>query len=137
MNGYQYRCAVTGNGSSVTSNAATLTVTPKQYTLTVVLNGGSGTTTSGKYAEGAVVQIDAGTRSNYRFTGWTSSNGGTFADASSASTTFTMPAADTTITANWAYSGGGRPHHLRHHRPRCGKTARCASAPAGHPGEPP
>ena len=109
MNGYQYRCAVTGNGSSVTSNAATLTVTPKQYTLTVVLNGGSGTTTSGKYAEGAVVQIDAGTRSNYRFTGWTSSNGGTFADASSASTTFTMPAADTTITANWAYSGGGGP----------------------------
>lgn len=30
-------------------------------------------------------------------------NGGSFADASSASTTFTMPAADTTITANWQY----------------------------------
>ena len=107
MNGYQYCCEVTGNGSSVTSDAATLTVTPKQYTLTVVLNGGSGTTTSGEYAAGAVVQIDAGTRSSHRFTGWTTSNGGTFADASSTSTTFTMPAADTTITANWAYSGGG------------------------------
>ena len=107
MNGYQYRCVVTGNGSSVTSDAATLTVTPKQYTLTVVLNGGSGTTTGGKYAAGAVVQIDAGTRSSHCFTGWTSSNGGTFADASSTSTTFTMPAADTTITANWQYSGGG------------------------------
>ena len=107
MSGYQYHCVVTGNGSSVTSDAATLTVTPKQYTLMVVLNGGSGTTTSGEYAAGAVVQIDAGTRSSHRFTGWTTSNGGTFADASSTSTTFTMPAADTTITANWAYSGGG------------------------------
>lgn len=83
------------------------TVVPKTYTLTVDLNGGSGGTTDGEYAEGAVVNIDAGSRSNYRFDGWTSSNGGSFANASSASTTFTMPAADTTITANWTYSGGG------------------------------
>ena len=73
------------------------------YTLTVNLNGGSGSTTGGKYPEGEVVHIDAGSRSNYRFTGWTTSNDGSFADASSASTTFTMPAADTTITANWQY----------------------------------
>ena len=71
------------------------------------MNGGSGNTTSGVYPAGKVVNIDAGSRSNYRFTGWTTSNGGSFADASSASTTFTMPAADTTITANWTYSGGG------------------------------
>lgn len=83
------------------------TVVPKTYTLTVDLNGGSGGTTCGEYAEGAVVNIDAGSRSNYRFAGWTSTNGGAFADASSASTTFTMPAADTTITAAWSYIGGG------------------------------
>ena len=77
------------------------------YTLTVNLNGGSGNTTNGVYPAGEVVNIDAGSRSNYRFTGWTTSNGGSFADASSASTTFTMPAADTTITANWEYNGGG------------------------------
>lgn len=77
------------------------------YTLTVNLNGGSGTTTGGEYTEGTAVPIDAGSRSNYRFNGWTSSNGGTFTDASSASTTFTMPAADTTITATWSYNGGG------------------------------
>ena len=73
------------------------------YTLTVNLNGGSGNTTGGQYPAGKVVNIDAGSRSSYRFTGWTTSNGGSFADASSASTTFTMPAADTTITANWQY----------------------------------
>ena len=77
------------------------------YTLTVDLNNGSGSATGGKYAAGAVISIDAGTRTNYRFTGWTSSNGGDFASASSASTTFTMPANDTTITANWRYTGGG------------------------------
>ncbi len=77
------------------------TVAPVTYPLTVELNGGSGSTTGGEYAESDVIQIDAGTRSGYRFSGWTSSNGGSFADASSASTTFTMPAADTTITALW------------------------------------
>ena len=77
------------------------------YTLTVKLNGGSGSTTGGEYPAGEAIHIDAGSRSNYRFNGWTSSNGGTFTDASSASTTFTMPAADTTITANWEYNGGG------------------------------
>ena len=76
---------------------------PAIYTLTVNLNGGSGSTTGGQYLAGKVVNIDAGSRSSYRFTGWTTLNGGSFADASSASTTFTMPAADTTITANWQY----------------------------------
>ena len=83
------------------------TVVPKTYTLTVDLNGGSGGTTGGTYPAGEGVNINAGSRSNYRFNGWTSSNGGTFADASSASTTFTMPAANTTITAAWSYIGGG------------------------------
>lgn len=83
------------------------TVIPKTYTLTVDLNGGSGGTTGGTYPASEVVNINAGSRSNYRFDGWTSSNGGSFADASSASTSFTMPAANTTITANWRYIGGG------------------------------
>lgn len=82
------------------------TIAPTTYTLTIELKGGSGSTTGGEYTEGAVIHINAGTRSDYRFSGWTSSNGGSFADASSASTTFTMPAADTTITANWQYNGG-------------------------------
>ena len=83
------------------------TVVPKTYTLTVDLNGGSGSTIGGTYPAGEVVNINAGSRSNYRFDGWTSSKGGSFDDASSASTTFTMTAADTTITAAWSYIGGG------------------------------
>ena len=96
-----------GTSANVQLSFAVTETAPVTYTLTVELNGGSGSTTDGEYAEGAVIHIDAGSRSNYRFDRWTSSNGGSFASASSASTTFTMPAADTTITANWTYSGGG------------------------------
>ena len=99
---------LTISGSNSTSASVKLSFTVNAvYTLTVNLNGGSGSTTGGQYPAGKVVNIDAGSRSSYRFTGWTTSNGGTFADDSSASTTFTMPAADTTITANWQYNGGG------------------------------
>src|SRR5699024_8847139 len=75
--------------------------------LTVNLNGGNSTTAGGQYTKGKKIQIDAGTKSGYRFAGWTSSNGGSFADPSSASTTFTMPAKDTTITANWKKKSSG------------------------------
>lgn len=103
-----YAETLTVSGGNNVSASIELSFTVLEtYTLTVDLNGGSGSTIGGEYAEGAVVNIDAGSRSNYRFDGWTSSNGGSFADASSASTTFTMPAADTTITAAWSYIGGG------------------------------
>lgn len=107
---YSEKLTISGsNGASaqVALSFSVVEATPDTHTLTVDLNGGSGSTTGGAYAKGAVINIDAGSRSNYRFDGWTSSNGGSFADASSASTTFTMPAADTTVTANWRYIGGG------------------------------
>lgn len=79
------------------------------YSLTVNLDGGSGTTVGGDHAAGEAVSIDAGTKSGYIFSGWTATGGGTFADASGAATTYTMPAGAATITANWAAisSGGG------------------------------
>lgn len=77
------------------------------YLLTVNLNGGSGGTIGGNFDGGASVPVNAGTKSGYTFNGWTSSNGGTFANASSASTTFTMPAAATTITASWTVNDTG------------------------------
>lgn len=77
------------------------------HALTVNLNSGNGGTANGNYAEGALITIDAGTRSGYSFNGWTSSNGGSFANARNTSTIFTMSANATTLTANWTYNSGG------------------------------
>lgn len=93
------------------SNTVTVTATYKDapvetYTLTV---SGSYAETSGagQYAPGTQVSINAGSRSNYSFTGWTTSSDGSFANAASASTTFIMPNGNVTVTANWKYYGGG------------------------------
>ena len=79
---------------------------PTEYTVTV--NGSHATTTGvGRYQANAIVTIDAGSRSGYSFNGWTSSDGISFANAGSPSTTFVMPGKDVTVTANWTYNGGG------------------------------
>ena len=78
---------------------------PDKYAVTV--NGSYATTSgAGSYEANATVLIDAGSRSNYRFNGWTSSDGITFANAGSPSTTFVMPDHAVTVTANWTYTGG-------------------------------
>ncbi len=85
--------------TTLTMPAANATVTANYssgpvYTLTVV--NGSG---SGQYAAGAVVAIAANTPSAGQvFTGWT---GAAVASANSANTTLEMPAAATTVTANF------------------------------------
>ena len=80
----------------------------KVYTVTVNVSGG-GTATADKTtaAAGETVTLTATPDSGYRFTGWTSSNGGTFADASSESTTFTMSAGDVTVTAGFTRISSG------------------------------
>ena len=113
MSGDQYRCVVTGAASrvSVVSSAAALTVNPKPtYTLTIQASPAEGGTATGggTYTEGATVTLTATPHAGYHFTGWTSETVAV-ADASSASTTFSMPAGDVTVTANFARnsSGGG------------------------------
>jgi uncharacterized protein (TIGR02145 family)/uncharacterized repeat protein (TIGR02543 family) len=58
---------------------------------------------SGNYAPGATVGINAGTTpSGYRFVKWTALNAGVFfANANNAATTFMMPSAAVTVTANF------------------------------------
>ncbi len=119
-----YTYAWTGDGTSSETSAslikttlaekvnATCTVTGSNdpaYTLTV--NAGTGGTASGggSYTAGYSVSITAIPDSDYIFSGWTSSNGGTFADASSESTTFTMPGNATIITASFTQNIGGAP----------------------------
>jgi len=64
--------------------------------------GGTATDETGgsPYASGDVVDITAIPDDCYRFVSW-SSPAGTFADANNATTTFTMPARDVTVTANF------------------------------------
>lgn len=94
--------SVTISGNSFTMPAANVTVkavfepdsgsTPQPAQYSVTVNGSySVASGAGNYEAGATVSIHAGSRSHYRFSGWTSSDGIAFADAGSSSTTFTMP----------------------------------------------
>ena len=110
MSDHQYRCVVTASGVSVVSDAATLTVNaPTTYTISADVDpAGAGTVkvngsgTSATVEANSDVTLTATANEGYRFTGWTSSGGGTFGNASSAETTFTMPAGNVTVTAQFA-----------------------------------
>ncbi|MBQ6520142.1 MAG: BspA family leucine-rich repeat surface protein [Anaerolineaceae bacterium] len=85
--------------SPVVSAVYTILPVPKSYTVTV--ENGTG---SGSYTAGTVVSITADAApAGETFDRWTSDDGVEFADESSASTSFVMPAKDVTVTA--AYKG--------------------------------
>jgi uncharacterized repeat protein (TIGR02543 family) len=77
-----------------------------EYVLTMAVNPiGIGTATdytgTSPYAEGEIIDISAvPPEPCYEFVGWTAP-AGTFADENAATTTFTMPAEDVTVTANF------------------------------------
>jgi hypothetical protein len=78
---------------------------PTTYNLTMaVAPPGGGTasdwTATSPYASGTAVNISSVAAPCYRFASWTAP-AGTFADANAAQTTFTMPARDVTVTANF------------------------------------
>ena len=72
-------------------------------TYTVTVNGSyAGETGEGRYLAGASVTVSAGERAGYSFAGWTA-EGVDLADESAENVTFTMPANDVTLTAEWDY----------------------------------
>ncbi|MCL2135423.1 MAG: InlB B-repeat-containing protein [Candidatus Bathyarchaeota archaeon] len=74
----------------------------KIFTVTVQ-NSYAEITGAGNYIEGTTVTINAGTRSNYNFAGWTIMIGHIqLNNPQTPKTTFIMPAEDVTITATWA-----------------------------------
>lgn len=78
---------------------------PVTYELTMAANPGAGGTatdlTSGSpYEEGTEVSIKAEAAQGYQFVNWTAP-AGEFDNASAAETTFTMPAQNVTVTANF------------------------------------
>ena len=103
---YQVRVKAVENSSFASASAVVTVGSGAQRTYTVTVNSGTG---SGTYAEGAVVTITATVPDGQQFTGWTVNEGGvTLADASNATTTFTMPAQAVTVTANFqSISSGG------------------------------
>jgi uncharacterized repeat protein (TIGR02543 family) len=79
----------------------------QSYGLTVLAGEGGtagtvGGDSDGQYYAGEEIEISATEDPGYVFDGWTSENGGEFADASLKNTVFTMPDGDTTITANFS-----------------------------------
>ena len=80
------------------ANAVTATANYEDIEYTVTVNGGTG---AGTYKEGDSVTITATVPTGKRFVEWTSESGITFADKTSVTTTFTMPAGDVTVTANY------------------------------------
>ncbi len=82
---------------------------PAIYTLTITANTGGSITSgaSGDYEAGTVISISASPDSGYQFSKWTTNSGGSFGSATSASTTFTVPASATTVTATFTTTGGG------------------------------
>jgi hypothetical protein len=92
-----FRATDTGTYATSTGAFAIAPPAPGTHVLTVVNGIGSGAHTAG-----ATVTLTANAAPSGKiFDRWTSSAGGTFANASAATTTFTMPAADTTVTANY------------------------------------
>lgn len=74
--GYKYRCVVTNDRGTATSDEATLTVTSANYQVTLHGNGGSGGTdlTSYTYGIGATLPTDW-TKTGYTFAGWYDNEG--------------------------------------------------------------
>jgi len=94
----------------------TFTIRVDPYTangLTLRANpGGTVSSAPSQLAGGETVTISASPNTGYVFAGWHSTNGGTFADANRATTQFTMPRNETTVTAFFTFTGlpgGGLP----------------------------
>ena len=85
-----------GSAATVTAN-----FTQNKYKLefAVTNDGGTVTGTAGSYVYGATVSLKAVPKTGFKFVGWLSDNGGTFANSTAAETTFTMPAGSVTVYA--------------------------------------
>ena len=86
--------------TNVTTNiSVTANFSENGVTYELVVAHGSG---DGNYEDGTAVSISADApASGYHFVNWTTSDGGSFANANSSTTTYTMPANAATVTANY------------------------------------
>ena len=90
------------NNYMVTYENGKLNIVDALYEVRVIDGTGSG-----KYSKGQTVNITANDKSGYTFIGWTSLDGVVFANASSKTTSFIMPAKAVTVKADYRADGGG------------------------------
>lgn len=105
----ELRLQINSNSGATGGQVAEFQVlgTPSSGTTTYALTVNSGTGT-GSYAAGTVVSIAANAApSGQVFNSWTGGVASSFGNVNAASTTYTMPAAATTISATYAPSTGG------------------------------
>lgn len=122
-------------GANVTIKAIFELIPATTYTVSV--NGSyAGITGAGSYAQGVTITINAGTRSGYSFTGWTSSEGVIFANKSSATTTFTMPVKNVIVTAAWSYNGSGSSNSGGSGSSGDSSSTKATTIPEKEPGQP-
>jgi len=98
--------AVNAAGSGPGSDEAS--ATPRKLHALTIIAGTGGRITQGasdNYVMGSIINIAASANSGYRFNGWISSDGGTFASAGSVNTSFTMPNNPVTVTARFVRAG--------------------------------
>ena len=88
-----------------TSSPQTALVTKKTSNTVTVNESYAEVSGSGEYSTGETVTINAGERSGYTFSGWTSDDGIQLANIKAQETTFTMPDKAVTVTANWTKTG--------------------------------
>jgi uncharacterized repeat protein (TIGR02543 family) len=84
-----------GNGNGEVKYSLTMAVAPPA--------GGTATdlTNASPYTANTTVNITAAPNPGYQFVSWTSSDGGTFGNATALTTNFTMPAQNVIVTANF------------------------------------
>ena len=106
MSGTQYRCVVKNSIDEVTSDAATLTVSPKQYAVTVQTDGnGTASASTTAAAAGTEITLTATPDSGYHFERWEVVSG----TITIQNDKFIMPAEKVTVKAVFDRnsSGGG------------------------------
>jgi hypothetical protein len=94
-------CEGDGNGNGAVKYSLTMAANPAAGGTATDLTGGS------PYTAGTVVNIQASANPGYSFVSW-SAPAGAFGSAVAATTTFTMPAQNVTVTANFV----GPPDHF-------------------------
>ncbi|MDR2713570.1 MAG: S-layer homology domain-containing protein [Clostridiales bacterium] len=94
--------------ATITANFEPISVDPDKFALTITAGTGGTITTgaSGQYEQGQAINIAAKPNDGYMFIGWITTGGGTFANAGSAATIFTMPAGNASIAATFTPVGG-------------------------------